>query len=160
MANTAHTGALVVRPAHERDAAAMLAIYAPVVEHTAISFEDAVPSLAEFTARLRKYLEGWRAFVAEDGGAVVGYAYGSAHRERAAYRWSVETTVYVAAGQHRRGVGRALYQTLLPELAAAGFCNVYAGVALPNDASVAAPGRRLHPDRHVPARRLQAWRVA
>lgn len=131
------TNTLIVRPARERDAAAMLAIYRPVVEETAISFEETAPSPAEFTARLQKYLAGWRAFVAEDDGQVVGYAYGSSHRERAAYRWSVETTVYVAAGRHRSGIGRALYAELLPALAEAGFCNAYAGIALPNPASVA-----------------------
>ena len=115
----------------------MLAIYAPVVETTAISFEEVPPSLDEFAARLRKYIEGWRAFVAEEEGHVVGYAYGSSHRERAAYRWSVETTVYVKHMCHRAGIGRALYRDLLPALAQAGFCNAYAGVALPNAASLA-----------------------
>lgn len=114
----------------------MLAIYRPVVEQTAISFEESAPSLAEFSARLNKYLKDWCAFVAEDSGRVVGYAYGSSHRERAAYRWSVETTVYVAAEAQRAGTGRALYGALLPALAQAGFCNAYAGVALPNTASV------------------------
>lgn len=79
----------------------------------------------------------WRAFVAEEEGQVVGYAYGSSHRERAAYRWSVETTVYVKHMCHRAGIGRALYRDLLPALAQAGFCNAYAGVALPNAASLA-----------------------
>jgi len=114
----------------------MLAIYSPIVEQTAISFEEVPPSPGEFAARLRKYLEGWRVFVAEQEGQVIGYAYGSSHRERAAYRWSVETSVYVKAGHHRSGIGRALYQELLPALAQAGFCNAFAGVALPNEASL------------------------
>ena len=127
---------LLIRPAQESDAADMLAIYRPVVEQTATSFEESVPSLAEFSTRLNKYLKDWCAFVAEHSGRVVGYAYGSSHRERAAYRWSVETTVYVAAEAQRAGTGRALYGALLPALAQAGFCNAYAGVALPNTASV------------------------
>lgn len=114
----------------------MLAIYAPIVEQTAISFEEVPPSLSEFADRLRKYIEGWRAYVAQEDGKVVGYAYGSAHRERAAYRWSVETTVYVDSVRRRSGVGRALYAELLPALARAGFCNAFAGVALPNEASL------------------------
>lgn len=115
----------------------MLAIYAPIVEQTAISFEETPPSPGEFSARLRKYIEGWRVFVAEVEGQLIGYAYGSSHRERAAYRLSVETTVYVSAVHHRCGVGRALYGELLPALAQAGYCNAYAGVALPNEASLA-----------------------
>jgi phosphinothricin acetyltransferase len=130
------TTAFAIRPAREADAAAMLAIYRPFVESTAISFEETAPSLDEYAARLGKYLAGWRAFVAEEGGKLIGYAYGSAHRERAAYRWSVETTVYVSAGSHRSGVGRALYGELLRALTEAGFCNAYAGVALPNAASI------------------------
>ena len=124
-----------IRPMAIEDAAAMLAIYAPFVRDTAVSFEDTVPSLMEFTARVGKWLATWAGVVALRDGNLVGYAYASAHRERAAYRWSVETTVYVAAGCHRAGVGRALYQSLWPALQARGFHNAYAGVTLPNAAS-------------------------
>ncbi len=124
-----------IRPMTEEDAAAMLAIYAPFVRDTAVSFEDAVPSLAEFTSRVGKWLASWAGLVALRDNELVGYAYASAHRERAAYRWSVETTVYVASGCHRAGVGRALYQSLLPALEVRGFRNAYAGVTLPNAAS-------------------------
>jgi L-amino acid N-acyltransferase YncA len=75
--------------------------------------------------------------VAELDGAVVGYAYAAIHRERPGYRWSVDISVYVAAGLHRRGVGRALYDELIPLLRRQGFVNAYAGIALPNPASVA-----------------------
>ena len=115
----------------------MLAIYRPYVENTVISFEQEVPSLEDYAERVRKYAGGWAAVVADDAGDVVGYAYGSPHRERAAYKWSVETTVYVAPGAQRRGIGRSLYVALLPMLASAGYCNAYAGVALPNAASIA-----------------------
>lgn len=114
----------------------MLAIYAPIVEETIISFEEVPPPLDEFVARVRKYHSAWRVVVAECDGQVIGYAYGSQHRERAAYRWSAEVTVYVHAAHRGAGVGRALYAALLPALAEAGYCNAYAGVALPNDASV------------------------
>jgi phosphinothricin acetyltransferase len=120
----------------EADAAAMLSIYRPYVESSVISFEEQVPSLEEYVGRVRKYLSGWAGFVAEIEGQVAGYAYGSSHREKAAYRWSVETTVYVAEIAHGRGIGRKLYSALLPTLAAGGYCNAYAGVTLPNAASV------------------------
>ena len=128
---------MIVRPARESDAPAMLAIYGPYVESSVISFEQAVPSIEEYTARVRQYLAGWAAVVVEAQGQVLGYAYGSSHRERAAYRWPVQTTVYVAASAQRRGIGRCLYRALIPMLQDAGYCNAYAGVALPNAASVA-----------------------
>ena len=128
---------MIIRPAVEADASAMLAIYRPYVESTVISFEQDVPSLEEYTARVRKYFTGWAGVVAEAEGQLLGYAYGSSHRERAAYKWSVETTVYVTAGVQRRGIGRHLYSALFPMLKDAGYCNAYAGVTLPNPASVA-----------------------
>lgn len=131
------SAAITIRPATEADAEAMLAIYRPYVEQTEISFEEAVPTTEEFRARVRKYIANWACLVAEADGRVVGYAHGSAHRERAAYRWSTETTVYVAQGLHRRGVGRQLYGALMPKLRDVGYCNAYGGVALPNDASIA-----------------------
>ena len=100
---------VTVRPAEVADAATMLEIYRPYVEASAISFEQEVPSVEEYAARVRKYLSGWAGVVAEVDGKILGYAYGSAHRERAAYKWSVETTVYVAQSAQRQGVGRRLY---------------------------------------------------
>jgi L-amino acid N-acyltransferase YncA len=130
-------GSVLIRPLRESDAPAMLAIYTPYVESSVISSEQETPSLDEYAARVRKYVAGWAGVVAEVDGSVIGFAYGSAHRERAAYRWSVETTVYVAKDAQGKGVGRELYGELLPRLEHAGFCNAYAGVALPNPASVA-----------------------
>lgn len=120
----------------EAHAPAMRAIYQPYVEHTAISFEEDVPSVEELAARVRQYTERWGGVVAEADGRVIGYAYGSAHRARAAYRWSVETTVYVAQDSQRRGVGRGLYHALMEKLRDAGYCNAFAGVTLPNDGSI------------------------
>jgi L-amino acid N-acyltransferase YncA len=114
----------------------MLEIYRPYVEGSVVSFEQEVPRVDEYVARVRKYLAGWAGVVAEAGGQVLGYAYGCSHRERAAYRWSVETSVYVAQDAQGRGIGRSLYGALIPMLARAGYCNAYAGVALPNPASV------------------------
>ena len=131
------THAVRIRPATETDAAALLAIYRPFVEASAISFETVAPAVEEFSARIRKALAGWQWLVAEKDGTCIGYAYGSTHRERAAYRWSVEVSAYVAPAHHREGTGRLLYSTLFAELAQKGYCNAYAGVTLPNDASVA-----------------------
>jgi len=85
----------MIRPATEADSAALLAIYAPFVERSTVSFETAVPDADEFAARVRKSLSRWAWLVCEVDGAIAGYAYGSTHRERAAYRWSVETSAYV-----------------------------------------------------------------
>ena len=128
----------IIRAAIAADAPALRAIYAPFVERTATSFEAVPPTVEEFAQRIRKVLDGgWAWLVAESYGRCAGYAYGSLHREREAYRWSVETTVYVHTEHQRRGIGRALYTALFAVLTEKGFCNAFAGVTLPNDASVA-----------------------
>jgi L-amino acid N-acyltransferase YncA len=127
-----------VRPATDADAEAIAQIYAPSVSDGYASFELEPPSAAEFTRRMaaRPRLP-W--LVAVEWGHIVGFAYASVHRTRAAYRWSVDCSVYLAADAVGRGVGRALYERLLPEVRALGYVCVFAGIALPNDASV-----RLH----------------
>ena len=125
-----------IRPAADHDAAAVAAIYAPYVEHTAISFEEQAPSPGDMAARIAKCRARWQWLAAELDGAVVGFAYGSQHRERAAYRWSVEVSAYVSRDHHRKGIGRALYDALFADLADKGFCNAFAGITLPNDPSV------------------------
>ncbi|EXS70606.1 acetyltransferase [Sphingobium sp. Ant17] len=127
----------LIRSAMTGDACAIQAIYAPVVEHTAISFEEAPPSVVEMAARIEATLQDYPYLVAEQGGEVVGYAYASQHRTRAAYRTSVDVTVYIADGVRRTGVGRALYGHLLPDLAGRGFHAAFAGIALPNKGSIA-----------------------
>lgn len=128
---------LTVRDAVDADAPTLLAIYAPFVERSTVSFETAVPSIDDFVERMRRCSRGWAWLVAEQAGRCVGYAYGSAHRERAAYRWSVETSAYVDPAWQRRGVAGSLYRALFRRLATRGSCNAYAGVTLPNDASLA-----------------------
>jgi len=128
--------ALNIRRATEADAPGLLAIYGPFVEHTAVSFETVVPTVEEFAARIAKSLNGWQYLVAERDGRAVGYAYGSMHRERAAYRFSAEVSAYVDPACHRQGIGRSLYLRLFDDLAAKGYCNAFAGITLPNDASV------------------------
>lgn len=125
-----------IRQATCADAAALRAIYRPYVESTAVSFEIELPEVEAFSRRIASALETWDWLVAELDGAPVGYAYGSAHRPREAYRFSVETSAYVHGDFHRRGIARALYTPLLATLAARGFANAYAGITLPNEASV------------------------
>jgi phosphinothricin acetyltransferase len=128
---------MLIRPADpDRDAAACAAIYAPSVEATPISFELVPPDAAEFARRIAKYSATHQFLVAEEGGEVIGYAYACRWAERAAYDWAVETSVYVAAAHHGKGVGRALYTELFERLAAQGFRIAVAGVTLPNPASI------------------------
>jgi phosphinothricin acetyltransferase len=125
-----------VRTATEADAKAIASIYAPYVLETAISFEETPPSPNEVAERIAATLKTHPFLVYDDGEGVVGYAYAGPHAGRAAYRWSCNVTVYVASGHARRGIGRALYAELLGILKAQGFHSVFAGVALPNTASV------------------------
>lgn len=120
----------------DSDAAAVAAIYRPAVERSAASFEEKAPEPAEIADRMRRTLSRMPWLVAEGDDAVVGYAYAGPHRERAGYRWSVEVSAYVDPAWHRRGVGRALYEALISALRRQGFVNVYAGITLPNPASV------------------------
>jgi phosphinothricin acetyltransferase len=124
-----------IRLATPDDAEHVQVIYAPYC-YTPISFEMEPPSVEEMRGRLAKVLGPYPWLVWEEGGEVLGYAYASQHRERAAYRWSVDTTVYVRQGWQRRGVGRALYTSLLAVLPLQGYVNAYAGVTLPNPASL------------------------
>lgn len=129
--------AVFVRPATVADAASVHAIYAPVVEHTAISFEEVAPTIEEMSARIEATSNAYPYLVAERDGMVVGYAYASQHRTRSAYRWSVDVTVYIAEDARRSGVGSALYARLFAELVERGFHAAFAGIALPNSGSVA-----------------------
>ncbi|HWH96514.1 MAG TPA: GNAT family N-acetyltransferase [Baekduia sp.] len=126
---------LSIRAATERDAAACAAIYAPYVTGSAVSFEVEAPSAATMAQRIAAFTATHAWLVLEDGGRVVGYAYGHAFAERAAYRWSCETSIYLELGRRRTGGGRALYEALLERLAARGFRRAIAGMTLPNEAS-------------------------
>jgi L-amino acid N-acyltransferase YncA len=129
---------MTIRPADPaRDAAACAAIYAPSVESTPISFEVTAPDAAEFAERIAKYSATHQFLVAEEGGEVVGYAYACRWRERPAYDWAVEVSVYVDAAHQGEGIGRALYAELFDLLRAQGFRSAVAGITLPNPASIA-----------------------
>lgn len=123
----------------DRDAAAVAAIYRPHVTDGVASFEEFAPDQDEMARRIRTTLlrYPWLVAVREGDDNVVGYAYAARHRERAGYRWSADISVYVDAAARGQGVGRALYDALLPILRRQNVVNVYAGIALPNPASVA-----------------------
>jgi L-amino acid N-acyltransferase YncA len=126
-----------IRDAYRADAGALLEIYRPFVTDTAVSFELEPPSEAEFAERIARAQTRWAWLVAERGREILGYAYATSFRARAAYQWSVETSAYVHPGHRRLGVGRLLYERLLAILEEKGYCTAYAGIALPNDGSVA-----------------------
>ncbi|MGY2004846.1 N-acetyltransferase family protein [Blastococcus sp. SYSU DS1024] len=124
-----------IRDATEADAAACAAIYAPYVTGTAITFELEPPTPAQMAERIAAARRAHAWLVLEDDGAVVGYAYAGPYKERAAYRWSCEVSVYLDGGRRRRGGGRALYEALFERLAARGFRTAIAGMTLPNEPS-------------------------
>ena len=126
----------LIRLASVADAAQVAAIYAPYCEGTAISFETAAPSVGEMAKRIGAVGATRPWLVLEDRNEVAGYAYASAHHERAAYRWTVSTAIYVSGRRQRRGVGRALYSTLFELLRVLGYFKATAGITLPNAASV------------------------
>lgn|SRR5262249_19448471 len=126
-----------IRLADDGDAEAIAAIYRPYVEGTPISFETVAPDGREMARRIHENERRYPWVVFDRNGRVGGYAYASAHRARHAYRWSVDVSVYVDADVQRRGIGRGLYVSLLALLTAQGFQNAFAGIALPNRASVA-----------------------
>jgi L-amino acid N-acyltransferase YncA len=124
-----------VRPADVADAGGIADVYRPYVTGSVASFEAVPPDAAELARRMTAAPRlPW--FAACRDGAVVGYAYAAAHRTRAAYRWSVDCSVYLADGERGQGTGRALYQRLLPELRELGYVTAFAGIALPNPGSV------------------------
>lgn len=126
-----------IRLATPDDAAQIAAIYAPIVTDTHISFEERAPSVDEMRRRITAYGTTHPWLVAIEDGAILGYAYATAHRDRAGYRWSADSSIYLADGARRRGLGTRLYVELFRILKVQRFHNVFAGVTLPNDASVA-----------------------
>jgi phosphinothricin acetyltransferase len=124
-----------IRPASVDDAPRLASIYDPIVSDTAVSFELKPPGPSEMARRIGEVTATHPWLVAEDGSTILGYAYARKFAERPAYRWSVETTVYVDQGHRGRGVGRTLYAALLELAALWGFANAFAGIALPNPAS-------------------------
>ena len=149
-----------IRPAKEEDAAALAAIYAPYTE-TPITFESPAPTAEEFRARIAAISASYPFLVCEGCGEPLGYAYAHRYRERAAYDWDAELSIYLSPALRGRGAGHALYTALFSLLREQGFVNIYGCVAVPN-----APSERLHEamgmelvftDRRT-AWKLGAWR--
>ncbi len=128
---------IALRLARSSDAPGVAAIYAPFVADTWVSFEERPPDVAEMAARIEASAGRLPFLVADTGDdAIAGFAYASGHRARAGYRWSVDTSVYLDERFRRSGLARRLYDAIFAILAAQRYVNVYAGIALPNDASV------------------------
>jgi L-amino acid N-acyltransferase YncA len=126
---------VTVRAATTADAAAIADIYRPYVLETAVSFEETPPTAAEFEARMLAAPRlPWLVAIRES--TVVGYCYASRHAARASYRWAADVSVYLAQNERGRGIGRLLYTELLPLVQALGYVSVFAGITMPNDASV------------------------
>lgn len=126
-----------IRMAVEEDAEALLAIYTPYVEKTAITFEYNVPSIEEFASRIKRTLEKYPYLVAEKEGCILGYAYASNFKERAAYAWSVETSIYIKEDARGAGIGKVLYEHLEAYLKKQKIINCNACIAYPNPSSIA-----------------------
>lgn len=126
-----------IRDATLSDCKAILGIYNYYVLNTTITFEEEPVSEEDMTGRVVRNGRDYAWLVYEEGGTIRGYAYASKWRERSAYRFSTESTVYVEPGFQRRGIGRALYGALLPRLRSKGVHLVLGGIALPNEGSVA-----------------------
>ena len=127
---------ITIRIARESDKEELLAIYAPYVSETAITFEYTVPTLEEFRERMTKTLMKYPYLVAVQETEILGYAYASEFKNRAAYDWAVETTIYVKQDSRKSGVGKKLYQALEEVLKQQHICNLYACIAYPNPGSI------------------------
>lgn len=123
---------ITIRTAALDDAAALLAIYAPYVEQTAITFEYEVPSLEEFRGRIAHTLRRYPYLVAEENGEILGYAYTGPFGERAAYSWAVETSIYLRQDIRGKGLGKRLYQALEDVSRAQHVQSLYACIAYPD----------------------------
>lgn len=127
---------ITIRPAILSDAAEILEIYAPYVKETAITFEYDVPTIQEFTDRIKQKLGKYPYIVAVTGGKIAGYAYASAFRPRAAYDRAVETTIYIKTDCKGKGIGKRLYLFMEEILKAQNIKNLYACIAYPNPESI------------------------
>lgn len=142
------------------DAESVTAIYTPIVEQTHISFETHPPTIGEMAQRIQNTVERLPWLVCEYNGQITGYAYASPHKERTAYQWAVDVSVYVNEVWRRKGIASALYESLFALLDLQGLCNAYAVIALPNPQSVTFHEHMVQKGRCVPQRRLQERKVA
>ena len=126
-----------IRLATPSDAKGILDIYASYISDTSFTFETEVPSEAAFADRISTYLQTWPWLVCEVNGVIAGYAYATRYRERAAYQWCTEASIYMHDDYQRFGIARALYSALFEITKRQGFRNIYAVINLPNEKSVA-----------------------
>lgn len=128
---------ILVRAAELSDADKMLLIYSTYVENTTVTAEYKTPSIEDFQERISNFTKKTPWLVCIIDGEIVGYSYASPHRARAAYQWSVETSIYVSKKYHRKGIATALYTAIFEILKLQGYYNIYVGITMPNDRSVA-----------------------
>lgn len=126
----------LLRVATVDDAPAIAAIYAPYVEAHSVSFEERAPAAEEMAARITNVIRTYPWLIAESDGVVLGYAYASRFRERWAFRFAVETSIYIAQDRQRQGIGRELYMALIHTLSAQGYTQALATIVLPSEASI------------------------
>ncbi len=127
---------LSIRPVTKTDAIACLKLYSKYVVGSAVSFELEAPSIEEFSNRIDSISKRFPYLIAEEDGVFVGYAYASAYRDRLAYQWNVEVSIYVEEDKKKTGVATKLYTELFSELKRIHICKAYAVIAMPNDASI------------------------
>lgn len=127
---------ITIRPVTIADADRLLEIYAPYVQETAITFEYEVPTLPEFESRITDITSRYPYLAALTDGEIKGYAYASAFKGRAAYDWSVETSIYIDMNCHGEGIGSCLYEHLESILRMQNICNLCACIAYPNPESI------------------------
>lgn len=132
-----YTSQTTIQPVTLSDAEALLAIYAPYVRDTAITFEYTVPTIAEFQNRIQKISSRYPYLAAWQNGEITGYAYASVFKDRAAYDWSAETSIYVRQDCHGSGIGSRLYRELESILVRQNLCSLCACIAYPNPESIA-----------------------
>ncbi|MCR5279871.1 MAG: GNAT family N-acetyltransferase [Lachnospiraceae bacterium] len=127
------TGSLVIRSVEKADAKRLLEIYDYYVQNTAITFEYDTPSLEEFTTRIENITKRYPYLVIERDGRIVGYTYAGVFKNRAAYDWSCETTIYIDHNERKSGLGRMLYEALEERVKAMGILNMYACIGYPDE---------------------------
>lgn len=128
---------ICLRQATVADAGALLEVYAPYVTGTSVTFETKIPTLQAFSDRIREITDRFPYLIAEEDGVVLGYAYAHPYHERAAFHWTVETSIYVRMGVERQKIGTLLYEALLALLRLQGVHTACALITLPNDRSMA-----------------------
>ena len=127
---------MIIRYAEPQDVPQMLSIYAPYITDSAITFESVLPTNTEFEDRLNAVTTGFPWLICEEQGIILGYAYAARHRDRIAYQWSVESSVYVSPDAQGKGVARHLYQAMIAILKLQGIVNIYALITVPNVKSI------------------------